>query len=81
MWTVFFTIAISLGAFESAAQIEFLGQRSMSVYERGRGVGEVLGLPIPPPTPSQAQPTQVLGNTWTSGMTISVPLESRELRG
>lgn len=44
MWTVFFTIAISLGAFESAAQIEFLGQRSMSVYERGRGVGEVLGL-------------------------------------
>lgn len=76
--TSFFTTAVSLGALESAAQVEYLGQGQ---EHRGQcqGVREAQELVRSwgwAVTYSQAQLPQVLGDTLASGTTVSFASES-----
>lgn len=77
------TTALPLGATESAAQIEFLGhgQEPRGQCQGMREAEELVNSWGRAVTCSQAQLTQVLGDTLASGMATSVPLESGELPG
>lgn len=81
--TGFLTTALSLGATESAAQTELLGhgQEPRGQCQGMREAEELVNSWGWAVTCSQAQLTQVLGDTLASGMATSVPLESGELPG